>query len=111
MRSAIATVTSGCRWRGRSTTSRTRRPRSALEAAYRRETDSEVRIGLIRALGAMGDGAVDALQRLVSSSDKEVRATAVAELAGGGASGPVALAAARASSVPLIQRCYAPAAA
>jgi beta-lactamase regulating signal transducer with metallopeptidase domain len=61
---------------------------SALEAAYRKETDSEVRIGLIRALGAMGDAAVDALQRLVSSSDKEVRATAVAELAGGGASGP-----------------------
>ncbi len=61
---------------------------SALEAAYRKETDREVRIGLIRALGAMGDAAVDALQRLVSSSDKEVRATAVAELAGGGASGP-----------------------
>ena len=61
---------------------------AAIEAAYRSETDSEVRIGLIRALGAMGDGAVDALQRLVSSSDKEVRATAVTELAGGGASGP-----------------------
>ncbi len=61
---------------------------SAIEAAYRRETDSKVRIGFIRALGAMGDAAVDALQRLVSSSDKEVRATAVAELAAGGASGP-----------------------
>jgi beta-lactamase regulating signal transducer with metallopeptidase domain/HEAT repeat protein len=61
---------------------------SALEAAYRKETDREVRIGLIRALGAMGDAAVDALQRLVGSSDKEIRATAVAELAGGGASGP-----------------------
>jgi len=61
---------------------------AAIEAAYKRETDSEVRIGLIRALGAMGDSSVDALQRLVTSSDSEVRATAVAELAGGGASGP-----------------------
>ena len=60
----------------------------ALEAAYRRETDAEVRIGLIRALGAMGDRSVDVLQRLVTSSDTTIRATAVAELAGGGASGP-----------------------
>jgi beta-lactamase regulating signal transducer with metallopeptidase domain/HEAT repeat protein len=61
---------------------------AAIEAAYKRETDSDVRIGLIRALGAMGESSVDALQRLVTSSDSEVRATAVAELAGGGASGP-----------------------
>jgi HEAT repeat protein len=60
----------------------------ALEAAYTRETDPEVRIGLIRALGAMGDRSVDVLQRLVTSSDPQVRKTAVAELAGGGASGP-----------------------
>jgi beta-lactamase regulating signal transducer with metallopeptidase domain/HEAT repeat protein len=60
----------------------------ALEAAYRRETDPEVRIGLIRALGAMADRSVDALQRLVTASDTAVRAAAVAELAGGGASGP-----------------------
>ena len=32
---------------------------AAIEAAYKRETDAEVRIGLIRALGAMGDRAVD----------------------------------------------------
>jgi beta-lactamase regulating signal transducer with metallopeptidase domain len=61
---------------------------AALEAAYRRETDAEVRIGLIRALGAMGDRSVDALQRLITASDTAVRAAAVAELAGGGASGP-----------------------
>ena len=48
---------------------------AAIEAAYKRETDAEVRIGLIRALGAMGDRAVDVLQRLVTSSDTAVRAT------------------------------------
>ena len=61
---------------------------AAIEAAYKRETDPEVRVGLIRALGAMGDRAVDALQRLVTSSDPQVRAIAVTALAGGGASGP-----------------------
>ncbi|MGN6391965.1 MAG: HEAT repeat domain-containing protein [Gemmatimonadales bacterium] len=60
----------------------------ALEAAYKRETDPEVRLGLIRALGAMGDRSVDVLQRLVTSSDPHVRKMAVTELAGGGASGP-----------------------
>jgi HEAT repeat protein/beta-lactamase regulating signal transducer with metallopeptidase domain len=61
---------------------------AAVEAAYKRETDPEVRIGLIRALGAMGDPAVDALQRLITSGDSTVRKTAIAELASGGASGP-----------------------
>jgi beta-lactamase regulating signal transducer with metallopeptidase domain/HEAT repeat protein len=60
----------------------------AIEAAYKRETDPEVRIGLIRALGAMGERSIDVLQRLVTSSDPQIRKTAVAELAGGGASGP-----------------------
>jgi HEAT repeat protein len=60
----------------------------AIEAAYTRETDPEVRVGLIRALGAMGDRAVDALQRLVSSPDPRVRKFAVTALAGGNASGP-----------------------
>ena len=85
---AIASATCGSRRRGHSTISTTKRPAAAIEAAYKRETDSEVRIGLIRALGAMGESSVDALQRLVTSSDSEVRATAVTELAGGGASGP-----------------------
>jgi hypothetical protein len=61
---------------------------SALEAAYQRETDPEIRIGMIRALGAMGERSVDVLQHLVSSSDPEIRKTAVAALAGGQASGP-----------------------
>jgi beta-lactamase regulating signal transducer with metallopeptidase domain/HEAT repeat protein len=60
----------------------------AIEAAYARETDPEVRVGLIRALGRMGDRAVDALQRLVSSPDPQVRKFAVTALAGGNASGP-----------------------
>lgn len=60
----------------------------ALDAAYHHETDDDVRVGLIRALGAMGEASVDALQRLVTSPDSAVRAVAVTELAGGGASGP-----------------------
>ncbi|HEX3273237.1 MAG TPA: HEAT repeat domain-containing protein [Gemmatimonadales bacterium] len=60
----------------------------AIEAAYGREADGEVRIGLIKALGALGDGSVEVLQRLLTSPDSLVRQTAVTELAGGGASGP-----------------------
>ena len=60
----------------------------AVEAAYQRETDPEVRMGLIRALGAMGDSAVAALERLVSSRDTAVRSIAITALAGGQASGP-----------------------
>jgi HEAT repeat protein/beta-lactamase regulating signal transducer with metallopeptidase domain len=60
----------------------------ALEAAYKRETDPEIRIGMIRALGAMGERSVDALQGLVSSTDPQIRKTAVTALAGGEASGP-----------------------
>jgi HEAT repeat protein len=60
----------------------------AIEAAYNRETDPEVREGLIKALGVMGDRAVDALQRLVTSPDPKVRKFAVTALAGGNASGP-----------------------
>jgi HEAT repeat protein len=61
---------------------------AALEAAYGKETDDEVRVGLIKALGALGERSVDVLQRLVTSSGSVVRETAVTELAGGGASGP-----------------------
>lgn len=60
----------------------------ALEAAYKRETDPEIRVGMIRALGAMGERSVDALQGLISSSDPQIRKTAVTALAGGDASGP-----------------------
>ena len=61
---------------------------SAIDEAFRRESDADVREGLIKALGAMGDGAVDALSKLVTSPDSEVRAVAVTALAGGHATGP-----------------------
>lgn len=57
----------------------------ALDAALRREADPAVQRDLIRALATMGDPAVDALQRLVTSPDTEIRKTAVAALAGRGA--------------------------
>lgn len=60
----------------------------AIDAAFRTETDGEVREGLIKALGQMGDASVDALQRLVSSPDSAVRTVAVTALAGGNATGP-----------------------
>jgi HEAT repeat protein len=64
------------------------RAAGAIEAAFQREHDPELRRDLVRALGAMGDGSVDALQRLVDSPDPEIRRAAVTALAGGHASGP-----------------------
>ena len=60
----------------------------AIDAAFQHESDTEVQQGLIRALGAMGDLSIDALQRLVTSPDSEVRTLAVTALAGGNATGP-----------------------
>jgi hypothetical protein len=60
----------------------------AIDAALRRETDSEVRLGLIKALGAMGENSVSALERLVASPDSGVRNVAIRALAGGDASEP-----------------------
>lgn len=60
----------------------------AIEAAFQREQDPELRRDLVKALGAVGDGSLDALQRLVGSSDPEIRKEAVTALAGGQASGP-----------------------
>lgn len=59
----------------------------AIDAALRRETDSVVQRDLIRSLATMGEPAVDALQRLVTSPDTEIRTIAVTALAGRG-SGP-----------------------
>jgi beta-lactamase regulating signal transducer with metallopeptidase domain/HEAT repeat protein len=59
-----------------------------LEAAFRREKDPEVQRGLIRALGSMGDDAIPTLTRLVDSPDREIRAVAIAALAGHDAGGP-----------------------
>ncbi|HET8650851.1 MAG TPA: M56 family metallopeptidase [Gemmatimonadales bacterium] len=61
---------------------------SALSSAFTRETDPDVRLDLIRALGVVGEPAVDALEKLVTSPDTAIRRIAVAELAQGGASGP-----------------------
>src|SRR5690606_22273638 len=60
----------------------------AIDTAYRKEADPEVRKGLLRALAAMGDRAAPALERLVTSPDSTVRAIAITALAGGNATGP-----------------------
>ncbi len=59
-----------------------------IEAAFRRESDREVQLGLIKALGRMGELSVETLERLVSSPDAEIRTVAVTALAGGNATGP-----------------------
>jgi HEAT repeat protein len=60
----------------------------ALEDAFGREKHPEVRLGIIRALGSMGEHAVETLSRLVDSPDPEIRKVAVTALAGGNATGP-----------------------
>ncbi len=60
----------------------------ALEAAFAKETDAGIRRDMVRAMGNMGDAATDALTRLVSSNDKEIRTAAISALAGGNANGP-----------------------
>ncbi len=60
----------------------------ALEAAFAKETDPALRRDMVRAMGNMGDAATDALTRLVSSDDKEIRVAAISALAGGNANGP-----------------------
>jgi beta-lactamase regulating signal transducer with metallopeptidase domain/HEAT repeat protein len=59
-----------------------------LEAAFRKETDPEVREGLLKALARMGERAVPILEQLLRSDDENVRRTAVTALAGGDAGGP-----------------------
>jgi HEAT repeat protein len=65
-------------------------PNSAdeIDVAFRREKNQEVQRGLIRALGSMGEKSVPTLTKLVDSTDPEIRATAVATLAGGNLHGP-----------------------
>jgi beta-lactamase regulating signal transducer with metallopeptidase domain len=60
----------------------------AIDAAMRRETDKDTQRALIRALASTGERSVEAIKRLIDSSDPDVRATAIRALAGGGASGP-----------------------
>jgi beta-lactamase regulating signal transducer with metallopeptidase domain len=61
---------------------------TALQVALRGESDKELQVAYIRALGAMGERSVDALRGLLESSDANVRAVAVRALAGGNAAGP-----------------------
>jgi HEAT repeat protein len=60
----------------------------ALEAAFEREKVPELRLRIVRAIGATdNEASVQVLQRLVSSSDAEVRKEAVTALAGAGGHG------------------------
>ncbi|MCC6930522.1 MAG: HEAT repeat domain-containing protein [Gemmatimonadaceae bacterium] len=54
----------------------------AIERALGRETDGQVRVALIRALGALGESSAPALARLLDSPDRDVRAAVVGALAG-----------------------------
>lgn len=56
----------------------------ALEQALNREDDRELRMGYIRALGAIGERSSAALARLLDSKDPQVRAVVVEALAGKG---------------------------
>ncbi len=60
----------------------------AIDAAFQHETDSDVQEGLVKALGSMGDGSVEALQHLVTADDPKIREAAITALAGGGGLGP-----------------------
>ncbi len=57
---------------------------AALEQALNREDDKELRMGYIRALGAIGERSSAALARLIDSRDPQVRAVVVEALAGKG---------------------------
>ncbi len=60
----------------------------ALQAALRTETDKDIQVDYIRALGAMGEESLSAIRSLLESSDPKVKSMAVDALAGGNASGP-----------------------
>jgi HEAT repeat protein/beta-lactamase regulating signal transducer with metallopeptidase domain len=56
----------------------------ALEQALSRDEDRDLRMGYVRALGAVGERSSNALARLLDSRDPEVRAVVVSALAGKG---------------------------
>jgi beta-lactamase regulating signal transducer with metallopeptidase domain len=60
----------------------------AMMAAFEKEPDADVREGLLRAMGGMGDRALPVLQKLITSPDPKVRQMAITSLAGGHAGGP-----------------------
>ena len=60
----------------------------ALQAALRTETNKDIQVDYIRALGAMGEQSLSAIRNLLESSDPKVKSMAVDALAGGNATGP-----------------------
>jgi beta-lactamase regulating signal transducer with metallopeptidase domain len=60
----------------------------ALVTAVNRETDPAAKRAMVRALGAMGEDSVDAMQGLIDSKDAELRSIAIHALAGRSSSGP-----------------------
>ena len=56
----------------------------AIEAALNRETEKSLRMGYIRALGAIGAESATTLARLIDSPDPEIRSVVVKALAGEG---------------------------
>jgi len=60
----------------------------ALDAALRSESNKDLQIAYIKALAAVGEKSVDALENLLESKDPEIKAIAVRALAGGHATGP-----------------------
>ncbi|HSU97933.1 MAG TPA: HEAT repeat domain-containing protein, partial [Gemmatimonadaceae bacterium] len=60
----------------------------ALQAALRTETDKDIQVDYIRALGAMGEQSLSAIRGLLESPDPKIKSIAVDALAGGDARGP-----------------------
>ena len=60
----------------------------ALQAALRTETNKDIQVDEIRALGAMGNQSLSAIRGLLESPDPKIKSIAVDALAGGNAAGP-----------------------
>lgn len=60
----------------------------ALQSALRTETNKDIQVDYIRALGAMGEKSLNAIRGLLESSDPRIKSMAVDALAGGNATGP-----------------------
>ncbi|HXT47736.1 MAG TPA: HEAT repeat domain-containing protein [Gemmatimonadaceae bacterium] len=60
----------------------------ALQAALRTETNKDLQVDYVRALGAMGEKSLNAIRGLLESPDPRIKSVAVDALAGGDAAGP-----------------------
>lgn len=60
----------------------------ALQTALRTETDKDLQVAYIHALGSMGEKSLSAVRGLLESSDPKIKSMAVEALAGGEAAGP-----------------------